>query len=135
MELGSMIRDCVCDLASLATEREVLICGNSITIFLNRHGEPPTRFKKVSAIVHHRSASADILANTTRILEERIKVKAEKCWRLKHGGALWLALRNNYWLSDPETYEQALSSLSLVHPFSRILLVNDDGSVVSLTGP
>jgi hypothetical protein len=44
----------------------------------------------------------------------------------------WLALLNDYWLTDADTYRLALSQMSLDHPFDRIVLVNGDGSIDTL---
>jgi hypothetical protein len=70
--------------------------------------------KKIVAAVMHRSSSADILKNVTHILEDRIKVKAQKCATLKFSG---------------NTYRYALKSITVAHPFEKVLLVSDRGAV------
>ncbi len=129
-KLAQILREHIADLASLQSERQLKINGNDITIFLNHHGE--TQFKKVSAVFMNRSSSPDILANVNQILEDRVSTKALKCVSLRDAGPIWLALLNDYWLTDADTYRYALSRLSLEHPFEKILLVNGDGSVSPL---
>jgi len=110
-------------------ERSVQINGNLIGIALSKY-ESPTR--KVFGIVQHRGAGEHILTNAWKILEDRIKVKGKKCERLRHGLHIWLALLNDYWLSDLHTYRLALSQIDLAHPFAKILLVGGNGSVDAL---
>jgi hypothetical protein len=127
-ELAKVIRSCLADLRCLASDQEVQINGNFIKIFLRKHGEPAT-YKKVSAVVMHRTASPDILSNTAWILEDRIKVKGNKCERLRNGRPIWLALLNDYWLTDVHTYRLAFSRIEVAHPFAKILLVGGNASV------
>jgi hypothetical protein len=56
-------------------------------------------------------------------------VKAEKCKHLVTRGPLWLALLNDYWLTGADTYRYALSMLSVKHPFDKILIVDNNGTV------
>jgi hypothetical protein len=111
-------------------DKTIEINGNVIGLSYSRHGD--MRFKKVSAAILHRSSSPDILSNARGILEDRIAVKARKCAPVARRGPVWLALLNDYWLSDAATYRQAFASLAVAHPFSKILLVSGDGSVVPL---
>jgi hypothetical protein len=129
-KLAQILRAHIADLASLETDRKIQVSGNNITICLNRHGE--THFKKVSAAFLNRSSNPDILSNVTQILEDRITTKAKKCGAFRSAGPIWLALLNDYWLTDADTYRYALSRLSLEHPFEKILLVDVDRSVKPL---
>ena len=72
---------------------------------------------------------ARILSNVTQILEDRIVTKAKKCDHLRGSAPIWLALFNDYWLTEADTYRLALSRMALEHPFQKILLVNGDKSV------
>jgi hypothetical protein len=129
-QLAQIIRGHIADLQSLQIEHKIQINGNAITVFLEHHGE--TQLKKVSAIFMNRSSSPDILSNATKILEDRIVTKTKKCLHLLSRSPMWLALFNDYWLTDADTYRSALSRLTLQHPFQKILLVNGDGSVHNL---
>ena len=130
IELAQILREYVSDLSSLQEDRKIEINGNKITIYLNRHGQ--TDLKKVTAAFMNRSSNPNILANVTQILEDRITTKARKCAHLNDGGPVWLALLNDYWLTDADTYRHALLRMSLEHPFQKILLVAGDGSVEPL---
>jgi hypothetical protein len=118
------------DLRSYPNGTEMDVHGKKISAYLNHHGE--SHRKRVSAVISNRSASADILSNTMFILEERITDKAGKCAHLTGQRPLWLALFNDYWLTDLHTYKYALSRLSLEHPFDKILLVRGNGKVEAL---
>jgi hypothetical protein len=130
IKLAQTLRGYIGDLASLQEDRKIEINGNKITVYLNHHGQ--TDLKKVSAAFMNRSSNPNILTNVTQILEDRITTKAKKCAHLNDGRLLWLALLNDYWLTDANTYRYALSRMSLEHPFQKILLVGGDGSVEPL---
>jgi hypothetical protein len=103
------------------------IMGNKITIHLILDGRPSG--KKIVGVVQNEKSSADILANATSILADRIDVKTQKCKSLQSGDPLWLVLFNDYWLADIDTYRQAMSKLSFDHPFEKILIISGDKSV------
>jgi hypothetical protein len=129
-QLEKIIRDHLTDLTSLQADQHIKLNGNPIRVYLNHHGE--ALYKKVSAAFTNRSSNADILANTTQILEDRIVTKTKKCSHILERGPVWLALFNDYWLTEADTYKYALSQMSLEHPFQRILLVNGDRSIDTL---
>jgi len=112
-------------------ERKISIRGNYIEIYLDE--AEGTESKKIWAAIIHRSSSPDIIKNVTYILEDRISVKAKKCAKLNFDGPVWLALLNDYFLTDVDTYRFALKSISIEHPFEKILLVSEAGSVDILT--
>ena len=112
----------------ITVEREIL--GNTITVHLIPEDRPSG--KKVVCAVRNEKSSADILANATAILADRINVKTLKCKSLKSGGPLWLVLFNDYSLADIDTYRQAMQTLSVEHPFEQILIVSGDKSVTTL---
>ena len=87
--------------------------------------------KKVVGIVPNQNSSPDILANVQYILSERINDKIKKCSKVVHR-PLWLALFNDYWLAEPDTYELAMNKLSIKHPFERICLVLGNKEVHNL---
>ncbi|WP_271611455.1 hypothetical protein [Bradyrhizobium sp. CCBAU 21360] len=125
--LAQIIRAHIANFKSLESDQTIQINGNSITIGLTHHED--TQYKKVSAVFMNRNSSANILVNATQILEDRITTKARKCAHLLDRDPVWLALLNDYWLAEPDTYRVALSRLTIQHPFERILLVSGDGSV------
>lgn len=112
----------------VTVEREIL--GNKITI----HHLPEDRpsGKKIVGAVQNNNSDADILANAKAILADRIVVKAQKCNPLISSGPVWLALFNDYWLADIDTYRQAMAQISYEHPFERILIISGNRSVTVL---
>lgn len=78
--------------------------------------------KKIIGIVPNQNSSPNILTNVQYILSERINDKVYKCSNIMHR-PLWLALFNDYWLAEPDTYELAMRNLSITHQFDKICLV------------
>jgi hypothetical protein len=114
-------------------ERKITLRGNHIEIYLDQ--TEGTESKKIVAAVMNPSSNLDILKNVVHILEDRIRVKAQKCANLSFDGPIWLALLNDYFPTDPDTYRFGLQSISIEHPFEQILLVSGSGSVDVLTAP
>ena len=127
-ELARLLREKLPDVNAFTTETKTEINRNVITIqrHSGRQGE------KIWGLVANRHSSPDILANARVTLEERIVVKARKCAAFSGKCPLWLALLNDYWLADPDVYKDALSGISSAHSFEKILVVNLDGTIVSL---
>src|SRR5216684_3134763 len=132
LQLKEKICRLVAATGSETVDVEESICGNTIGIQITSHEQPDPR--KVHALVPNRKSSPNILSNAQYILEERIVTKAKKCSSVNFEGPLWLALINDYWLADSQTYQQAIATMPLSHPFERILLISDYGSVVELYG-
>lgn len=84
-------------------------------------GERPSG-KKIIGVVPSQNSSLDILGNVLFILGDRINDKVNKCKNIVHR-PLWLALFNDYWLAEPDTYELAMKKLPIEHPFDKICLV------------
>lgn len=130
------LKEKICRLVAAASSETVdveeSICGNAIGIQITSHEQPDPR--KVHALVPNRKSSPNILSNARYILEERIATKAKKCGSLNFNGPLWLALINDYWLADSQTYQKAMAMIPLSHPFERILLISGDGFVAALYG-
>jgi hypothetical protein len=114
----------------LREDRKIEVNGNKITIYLNQHGEPG--YDKVSGAFGHRSSKPNILTNVMQILQGRITTKATKCLHLSGANPIWLALFNDYWLTEADTYRYALTQMSIEHRFQKILLVGGDRSVETL---
>ncbi len=87
--------------------------------------------KKVVGVVPNQNSSPDILANVLYILSERINGKNTKCQDIVHR-LLWLALFNDYWLAELDTYELAMKKLFVTHPFDKICLVQGSKEVHTL---
>jgi hypothetical protein len=126
--LARVLRDKLSDANAFTTKTNVKINGN--VIMIQRH--EGHRAKKIWGGVSNPSSSPDILVNARYILEDRIIEKVKKCSKFVGRNPLWLALLNDYWLADADTYKDALSCFSQAHPFEKILLVNRDGTVASL---
>jgi hypothetical protein len=86
--------------------------------------------KKIVGFVVNKNSSADIGLNARLVLEDRIRSKAEICGGLSK--PIWLAVLNDYWLADADTYALAGTQLNLSHCFERIFLVSDQGAVNEL---
>lgn len=77
--------------------------------------------KKIVGIIPNQYSNPDILLNAQIILHDRIQTKTKKCVAISD--PVWLALFNDYFLADEETYRVALRRISTPHPFTRILIV------------
>jgi hypothetical protein len=130
--LKEKILQLVAAAGSDTTDVEEIICGNEIGVQIASFEDAEQR--KVHAAIANRNSKPHILANASAILEERITTKAAKCGSLSFEGPLWLALFNDYWLADVETYRQAHATISVSHPFEKILLISGDASVAILYG-
>ena len=86
--------------------------------------------KKIAGFVVNTNSSADIGLNARLVLEDRIRKKDEICAALEK--PIWLAVLNDYWLADADTYALAGRQLKLSHCFERIFLVSDTGAVNEL---
>jgi len=87
--------------------------------------------KKVVGFVANNNSSADILANARLVLEDRIHTKSDICARLAK--PVWLALLNDYWLADADTYALAARQIVTTHCFERIFLVFENATVSEIT--
>ena len=84
------------------------------------------------AVVLNPQSDRHIGSNARRILEERIETKSKKCGALAFRGTLWLALFDDYFLADDETYRQAVAGIEYPHVFDKIILISGSGSVATL---
>lgn len=109
----------------LEQEREIVGSRASISVIPER----ATRKKIVGCVVNTNS-SADIGLNARLVLEDRIRTKSKICAPLAK--PIWLAVLNDYWLADADTYAVAARQLTLTHCFERIFLVSDRGEVNEL---
>lgn len=107
-------------------ERDIEGSKTSISVIPERPSE-----KKIVGFVVNTNSSANIRLNALLVLEDRIRTKSEICALLPK--PIWLAVLNDYWLADAESYAAACRQLTLAHCFERIFLVSDAGAVSELT--
>ena len=86
--------------------------------------------KKIVGFVTNNNSSADILANARVVLEDRIRTKSGLCTPLAK--PVWLALLNDYWLADADTYALAARQIAGTHCFERIFLVFGNATVTEI---
>lgn len=86
---------------------------------------------KIMGVVANSNSSADIGMNARMILEDRIATKSKICTTLAK--PIWLALLNDYWIADADSYARAYRQSRLDHCFERIFLVSGQGTVSELT--
>ncbi len=125
----ALLKSSLQDFQSFPRKRHVQFHDNPIAIYLDEQVDPLAQKITIGFI----GSAADLGVNTRHILKDRIETKAAKCGHLSERGPLWLALFNNYWLTDADTYRFALSMLSVQHPFAKILIVSDQGAVDTIT--
>jgi len=126
-ELSKTILDMV---KNNSTSNEIEVFQNRISI--NVYDRPGKRHKKVAAAITNRYSSANILENAHQILKDRIETKNNKISITKNTNEYWLALFNDYWIADMETYKNAYQSMKGSHRFSRIYIVNGGAEVFQL---
>jgi hypothetical protein len=90
--------------------------------------------KTIFGFIQARNANADIGMNALVILADRIRAKEQICADLSLDCPRWLALFNDYWLADADTYLWAYREAQLPHGFERIYMVTDHGQVTALYG-
>ena len=108
-----------------AQERQIEGSTTSISVIPERPSG-----KKIVGFVVNKNSSADIGLNARLVLEDRIRRKSEICGPLPK--PVWLAVLNDYWLADADTYAVAARDMKLAHCFDRIFLVSDEGAVSEL---
>ncbi len=90
-------------------------------------GERPSG-KKVVGGVANKNSSPHMSSNVEYILYDRIQEKTVKCSQVRHR-PLWLALFNDYWLAEPDSYRSAMRQYSEQHPFDRIYVISGNRGV------
>jgi hypothetical protein len=129
-ELNTYVRDFISKGIKAGDKEEVELLGSKVRISVIPNRDYSA--KKVVGAIANKNSSADILGNAKAILADRIQDKVSKCKNIKHEGPLWLALFNDYWLADHETYAQALQTMDISHDFERIYVVMDTGTVLQI---
>ncbi len=88
--------------------------------------------RKIWGIITHKGASPDIAFNAGITLVERIQSKSSKLSALSNTIPILLVLINDYWPANADTYRNVFNSISIKHPFEKILLIDKDESISSL---
>lgn len=107
-------------------ERDIDGSRTSVSVIRQR----PSR-KKIVGFVVNKNSSADIGLNARLVLEDRIRTKSDICAQLPK--PIWLAVLDDYWIADADSYAEVYGQLRLTHCFERIFLVADNGAVSELT--
>ncbi len=129
-ELQSHLKKILVKGIKAGDKSEIIIFGSKVHISVvpcRNHSQ-----KKIVGLIVNNNSSAHILSNAEVIIAGRVLDKVEKCKKIKHKGALWLALFNDYWLADHETYAQAISNIKVKHDFENFFVVLDTGFVHQL---
>ena len=108
-------------------KEEIDLSGSKVRMSVIPNRDHST--KKIVGIIVNKNSNAHILSNARVILVDRIQDKVEKCKVIRRGGAVWLALFNDYWLADHETYLQAINTIDVAHYFDRIYVIMETGTV------
>lgn len=106
-------------------ERKIEGCKITVSVIPERPSG-----KKIVGHVANTKSSVDICLNARLVLEDRIRRKSEICATLPK--PIWLAVLNDYWLADVDSYTIAYRQLELTHCFERIILVSEDGKANEL---
>lgn len=85
----------------------------------------------IAGAVSNRNSPVDISFMALTILERQLRIKTHLCAPLQT--RIWLALLNNYWLADADTYITAARQIRVDHCFERIFLVTEQGAVSELS--
>jgi hypothetical protein len=86
--------------------------------------------KMIVGWVSNNNSSADIGLNAQVILADRIRQKTKICTNLNK--PIWLALLNDYFIADIDSYDEAYKHLNLDHCFERIFVIPYRGPVCVL---
>lgn len=109
---------------------DVEIEGNRITINIYNISRPSG--KKIIGAISNRYSSSNITGNTKYLLHDRISTKAEKCTIDTNVDEYWLALYNDYWIADEQSYRAAYKSINIKHNFNKVLIISGDKDVYQL---
>ena len=126
-ELYAYVREFISKDIKAGDEEEVELLGSKVRILVIPNCEYSE--KKIVGVIVNKNSSAYMLGNAQATLAERIHDKVKKCKVIKHRGQVWLALFNEYWLANHETYIQALKTMDVAHDFDRIYIIMGNGSV------
>lgn len=113
-----------------AGEAKRAVLGTAVRVCAHTRRPGCRRKKRIWGVLGSGNTSADIALNAQLVLEQRISAKQRACAAVPD--PLWLALLNDYWLADAETYALAARQIDVEHRFARILLIDGQGRVSEL---
>ena len=127
-QFKKILKDTLTDIANSEESEEISldISGNLVKVNVVKGAR--SSGKKVVGIVANRNSIPNIKSNVDFILAHRIKDKTKKCSKITHR-PLWLALFNDYWLADQNSYKQAMQQYTESHPFEKIYLISGNKEV------
>lgn len=108
-------------------EISVDVAGSSVEINMIPHRKHSK--KKIVGIIMNNNSRPELQLNADIILANRIMDKVRKCEKILQQGETWLALLNEFWLADFDSYSNSLKNVPLKHDFKRIYIVSDAGIV------
>ena len=122
-ELCSYLKNVLDSGINIGDSSEIDISGSKVKISVvpsRSHAQ-----RKIVGLIVNNNSSADILNNAKVILANRISDKVKKCKKIQHQGSIWLALFNDYLLSDHDIYSQAINNISIQHYFEMIFVISN----------
>ncbi|MDO6445097.1 hypothetical protein Q4493_04840 [Colwellia sp. 1_MG-2023] len=120
-------KEIISQLNSGLVKQDLIIEKNKISICI--HDGTRKTGKKVISAIANRYSDANLLSNIVNLLSDRITSKLKKCKAKAYDGDYWLALYNDYWVADIESYRFAYSKLNIQHDFNKILIIDSYGQV------
>jgi len=112
---------------AIGEKKEVELSGLKVKISFVPHRYQSQ--EKIVGIIVNKNSNADVLNNAKVILRNRILDKVNKCKKIQFQGLKWLALFNDYWPANYNTYARALNNISVKHDFESIFIISDKGQV------
>ena len=110
--------------------KDIELCRNNVSINIYRGW--PANESKISSAIANRYSSSNITQNVEAILADRIATKTLRQNRQSKPDEYWLALFNDYWIADAESYRVAYDKLQIPHDFDQIVIVDGYGRTSSL---
>jgi len=123
-------KEILTQLKSGVVKQDLIVENNEISVSIY-NGDRATGKKVISAIAN-KFSDANLLNNTMNLLSDRITSKLKKCKAKSYNGEYWLALLNDYWVADTDSYRLAYGKLNIQHDFSKILIIDSHGQVESI---
>ncbi|MFM9842995.1 MAG: hypothetical protein ACKVOI_08510 [Dongiaceae bacterium] len=111
-------------------EFATIVAGSKVAISVMPR--ETTRRRIIGYVVNKRT-SPNILMNAQFIIENRIKSKIATCGSIARTLPIWLAMLNDFWLADAETYQLAIRDMRFEECFERLFVVSDVGLVTELS--
>jgi len=103
--------------------------GHNIKVDILRGSRPSG--KRIIGIIPNKNSCPQLSSNVEYILHQRISEKTKKCDKIIHC-PLWLALFNDYWIANSDSYLLAMQKYSELHPFEKILLISGNRKITTI---